>query len=55
MAFTISNLESVKEPAFNQDLDGDDWKSLVDQNARKDEISMAKEFMRGRQKKEEYK
>lgn len=56
MAFTISNIESIREANLQnaRQLDGDDWKTLIDQNTKKDEISMTKEFMRDRKKKEDY-
>lgn len=50
MAFTISNLESVAHKQQELQSDGDDWKSLIDENIKRDEISIANEFIRDRQK-----
>lgn len=56
MAFTIANLESVKDASkFSGQPRGDDWKSLIDDKIRQDELSMTNEMIAHRKKKEEYK
>lgn len=57
MAFTISNIEKVQADPIprSMDLNANDWKSLIDESMRKDEISMANEIIREHQKKSDYK
>lgn len=55
MAFTISNLEGFKPKDHEDPKSGDDWRSLILENTKKDELSLANEMMRDRQKKENYK
>jgi len=57
MAFTFANIEGVKHNStFDADqAHDDDWRALVNENTKKDEISMTQEYMRELQKKENYK
>ena len=58
MAFTISNIENVVAADRVKDsLDeiNNDWKSLIDENVKRDKISMENEIIRDKKKKENYK
>jgi hypothetical protein len=56
MAFTSANLESVKHSSkYLNEVRGDDWKSLIDDKIRQDEVSMTQEMIAQKKKKEAYK
>ncbi|CAI2359546.1 unnamed protein product [Moneuplotes crassus] len=57
MAFTVADITDWRKGVTQQNrgVDGDDWKSLIQDKVRQDEASIAHDFITQRKKKEDYK